>query len=469
MADVRLYEDQADLVARVRAAMRTNKRVLMQACTGAGKTRMTADMIAGTKAKGTTSIFTVPRKELLRQTIETMADYDMPIGIISPDYTPSPFAKAHIAMAPTLARRLDKIRPPNVLFVDEAHFGGADVSRIIQWATDAGSWIIGMSATPMKTNGTPMANWYDVMVEGLPMADLIRLGRLSDYRYFAPSAPDLSGVASRDGDYVQSQLAAAMEADQVLIGNAVQTYRDHAMGRLNVVFCTSRKHAGIVSGLFRDAGVPSAVIDGTMGDDERGRIIRAFARREILALCNVDLLTFGFDLSAAARMDVTVECMSDLRPTKSLPLQLQKWGRVLRMKPFPALIFDHAGNAQVHGLPDDPREWTLDGKKKRDSSGEKSEPVRQCSIADGGCGFVHRPAPICPNCGRVYPVMSRMIEERDGELAEISRADAELARRAIRQEQGRTDTLEGLIELAKRTGKNPRWAHHVFNARKRKA
>jgi len=57
-----LYEDQADLVARVRQAMRKHKRVLMQACTGAGKTRMTADMIAGTKAKGTRSIFMVPLK-----------------------------------------------------------------------------------------------------------------------------------------------------------------------------------------------------------------------------------------------------------------------------------------------------------------------------------------------------------------------------------------------------------------------
>jgi len=452
-----LYEDQADLVARVRQAMRRHKRVLMQACTGAGKTRMTADMIAGTKAKGTRSIFMVPRRELLRQTIKTMGEYDMQFGVISPDHSPQPFAKCQIAMAPTLARRLDRVTAPDVLFVDEAHYGGAELARVIQWATDAGSWIVGMSATPMKTNGTPMGEWYDAMVEGLPMGDLIRLGRLSDYRYFAPSTPDLSGVATSKGEYVQSQLAAAMEEDSVLIGNAVATYKAHAAGRLNVVFCTSRKHAGIVCQSFKDAGVSAAVIDGTMTDDQRGAIIRAFARREITALCNVDLLTFGFDLSAAAEMDVTVECMSDLRPTKSLPLQLQKWGRVLRMKDYPALIFDHAGNAQRHGLPDDAREWSLDGKPKRAGSDEKSEPVRQCPE----CYFVARPSPCCPNCGFVFPIQSRMVEEREGELAEIKRGEMV----ARKREQGRAETLEDLMALAARTGKKPGWAMHVWKAR----
>ena len=462
---VQLYPDQSDLVGRVRQSMRHSKGVLMQSPTGSGKTRMALDMIAGAYAKGSSCVFAVPRKELLSQTIKTISEYGIPFGVISPDHTYNPLAKIQIAMTPTLARRLDKIPAPKILFADEAHYGGAELDRVIEWSRAGGGWRVGLSATPLKTNGKPMSDHYDHMEMGLPMADLIKMKRLSDFRYFAPQQPDLSAVASRNGEYVQSQLADFMEADRAIIGDAVKTYRELAFGKLNVVFATSRKHAGIIKDMFNAAGITAMMIDGTMGPDERKRIILGFARREYTVLVSVALLTFGFDLAAAAGMDVTVESMSDLCPRKSLPMMLQVWGRVLRMKPDPAIIADHAGNWRENGFPDDPRDWSLDGSKKRATSDEKAEPVRQCDIASGGCGFVHRPAPVCPNCGRVYPVMSREVEHIDGELAEIDRAAMVRERK---QEQGRADSLEALRELAKREGRNPRWADHVWNARQRK-
>ena len=462
---VQLYPDQSDLVGRVRQSMRHSKGVLMQSPTGSGKTRMALDMIAGAYAKGSSCVFAVPRRELLAQTIKTISEYGIPFGVISPDHTYNPLAKIQIAMTPTLARRLDKIPAPKILFADEAHYGGAELDRVIEWSRAGGGWRVGLSATPLKTNGKPMSDHYDHMEMGLPMADLIKMKRLSDFRYFAPQQPDLSAVASRNGEYVQSQLADFMEADRAIIGDAVKTYRELAFGKLNVVFATSRKHAGIIKDMFNAAGITAMMIDGTMGPDERKRIILGFARREYTVLVSVALLTFGFDLAAAAGMDVTVESMSDLCPRKSLPMMLQVWGRVLRMKDQPAIIADHAGNWRENGFPDDPRDWSLDGSKKRATSDEKAEPVRQCDIASGGCGFVHRPAPVCPNCGRVYPVMSRDVEHIDGELAEIDRATMVRERK---QEHGRADSLEALRELAKREGRNPRWADHVWNARQRK-
>ena len=426
---------------------------------------MALDMIAGAYAKGSSCVFAVPRKELLSQTIKTISEYGIPFGVISPDHTYNPLAKIQIAMTPTLARRLDKIPAPKILFADEAHYGGAELDRVIEWSRAGGGWRVGLSATPLKTNGKPMSDHYDHMEMGLPMADLIKMKRLSDFRYFAPQQPDLSAVASRNGEYVQSQLADFMEADRAIIGDAVKTYRELAFGKLNVVFATSRKHAGIIKDMFNAAGITAMMIDGTMGPDERKRIILGFARREYTVLVSVALLTFGFDLAAAAGMDVTVESMSDLCPRKSLPMMLQVWGRVLRMKDQPAIIADHAGNWRENGFPDDPRDWSLDGSKKRATSDEKAEPVRQCDIASGGCGFVHRPAPACPNCKRVYPIMSREVEHIDGELAEIDRAAMVRERK---QEQGRADSLEALRELAKREGRNPRWADHVWNARQRK-
>lgn len=457
MREIKLFEDQEDLFHRTRGAMRRNKAVLVQLATGGGKTVVASAMIKAALAKGTRSVFIVPRRELLRQTAETFEAYGIPFGYISAGYAPNPFAKVQLATSGTLARRLDKAPASQVAFVDETHYGAEDLGRIIAHYRAMGSWVIGLSATPWKLSGKGLGDWYQHMECGPPIADLIEKGRLSKYRLFAPHKPDLSGIKTTAGDYAKGQLAERMEGDRVLIGNAVQHYSNHAMGRLNIAYCTSVKHAEITAEAFRNGGIPAAAISGEMEDDERARLVRAFARRELKVLCNCDLLTFGFDLSSASGMDVTVESMSDLRPTKSLSLQLQKWGRVLRRKDYPALIFDHGGNVDLHDLPDAPREWSLDGRDSKKRDGEPTQPVRQCPE----CYYVHRPAPCCPGCGFTYPVQSRMVEEVDGELAEVT------ARRERKTEQGMAVDLDALIALGRKRGmKSPEhWAAHVMTAR----
>lgn len=458
MREINLYPDQVDLVERIRASMRRNKSVLMQLSTGGGKTMCAAYMMQAAVAKGTRSIFIVPRRELLKQTAETMEKHRIPYGIVSAGYTPNPFAQVQLATSGTLARRLANAPAAKLVFLDETHVGGDELDRIIRHYKASGAWLIGLSATPMKMSGKPMGDWYDAMEQGPPIATLIETKRLSRYRLFAPSRPDLTGIKTVAGDYAKGQLADRMEGDRVLIGNAVKHYRDHASGLLNVAFCTSVKHAEIVAQAFREGGVPAAAISGKMDDAERSRLVRAFARRELHVLANCSLLTFGFDLASAAQMDVTVEAMSDLAPTKSLPLQMQKIGRVLRMKDFPAMIFDHAGNTDLHGLPDDPREWSLAGRESKERDGEAKQPTRQCQE----CYFVHRPAPVCPNCGTVYPVQSRMVEEVEGELSEITGP-----RITPKQEQGMSKDLDSLIALGRKKGmKNPEgWAAHIITAR----
>ncbi len=459
MREIAPFPDQMELINGVRSAMRSHKSILMQSATGTGKTVMASYMMQQAHSKGSRCMFVVPRRELLRQTAKTLDGYHIPYGVIASGWTDNQFARIRLATAGTLVRRLDTVKPPNILFVDETHYGGGDLDRIITWARDGGSWIVGLSATPWKLSGKGIGEWYDTMIQGPQISWLIENRRLSDYRLFAPSRPDLSGIKTMAGDYNKGQLDDFMTADRVLIGNAVKHYREHAMGRLNVAFGTSVKHAEIIAQSFRDAGIPAAHVSGAMDDDEIARRVRAFARRELLVLANCSLLTFGFDLSSAAGVDVTIECMSDLAPTQSLSLQLQKNGRVLRMKDYPALIFDHAGNIDRHGLPDQDREWTLQGKDKR-SGGQKTEPTRQCQT----CYFVHRPAPVCPNCGSVYPVQSREIEEIEGELQEVSR-DQE--RREARQAQGMAKTLYDLIRHGKLKGMRypEQWAARVMTAR----
>jgi len=463
---INLFDDQTRLVGKTRDALRRNKFVLMQAATGAGKTVMSASMIMGARAKGTRAMIVVPRKTLLRQTAETLMSYDLPFTYFAAGYTYNPYAQIILASAQTLGARMDKLPDVNLVFFDECHYGGGVLDKVIKHYRARGAYGVGLSATPTKLDGRGMGEWYDEMVEGETVRWLIDNKRLSDYRMFAPNVPDMTGIKTHGGDYAQGALNEKMENDKVIIGDVVRHYKTHAMGKLGLTFCTSRKHNEITASAYRSAGIPAMAVDGLTPPDELKRIIKAFARREILQLVNCDLLTFGFDLASAAQMPVTVETMHDVQPTQSLAKQSQEWGRVLRYElGKTAMIFDHAGNWTRHGLPDDDREWTLDSKQKRTQEGERAIAVKQCPK----CFYAHRPMPACPNCNHVYEVGGREVDHIEGELTELNKDDLrnrEKKERLSRQAQART--LDELIAEGKRRGmKNPYgWASHVYTARK---
>jgi superfamily II DNA or RNA helicase len=437
---IKLYDHQIEQIQNVRAAMRRSKSVLIQSPTGSGKSIMAAAMIAAARDKGSKSLFIVPRRELVRQMADTFGKFHIPHSFVVAGYSFNEKAKTHICSTMSLVKKVSYMTP------DETHHGGKALDDIIKYYKERGAWIVGLSATPVKLNGQGLDCWYDEMVAGQSVRWLIDNKWLSEYRAFSPS-----GIKTSGGDYAKGQLDERMK-DKVIIGNAVDHYIKHANGKLNIAYCAGVASSQMTAEEFKAKGIPAAHIDGKTSDDERKRIIRAFAKRELLVLCNCELLTFGFDLASNAGMDVTVECMSDLRPTKSLALQCQKWGRVLRRKDYPALIFDHGNNIMVHGMPCEDREWTLSGKKGRGERDEATIPVRECPV----CYRCHKPRPSCPQCGYVYPVESRVIEEVEGELTEIQ---IKKEKKKKRMEVGRARSIDDLWAIARERGYKPGWVH----------
>jgi hypothetical protein len=62
----------------------------------------------------------------------------------------------------------------------------------------------------------------------------------------------------------------------------------------------------------------------------------------------------------------------------------------------------------------------------------------------------------------------RELDHVDGELRQITDADRDQIRRQRYSEQRAARSLEDLIELGKRKGYKPGWAHAVYNARQKK-
>jgi superfamily II DNA or RNA helicase len=231
---------------------------------------------------------------------------------------------------------------------------------------------------------------------------------------YAPSKPDLQGLRTRMGDYVNAELENAMDRPSIT-GNAVHHYRKLADGKLAIAFCVSVKHAKDVAEEFRRAGYTASHIDGGMEESERDKVLKDFEARKIQILTSCDLVSEGFDLPA-------VEVAIMLRPTKSLSLYLQQAGRAIRPSPgkTSTIILDHAGNTAVHGFIDEHREWVLtDGAARKKSEGEKAPAVRSCPE----CFAMHRPSPICPKCGHVYKIKGRKIEQVEGELVQLNNTE----------------------------------------------
>lgn len=468
---VTLYPDQMELVDRVRESMRSHKSVLMQSPTGSGKSRMGAYIAESVLAKGGSVVFDVPMKELRKQISTTFRQTGIAHSFVAAGQRFDPFGSCWVTTTPTLANRLDRAPRAKVLILDETHNGGAARNRIVEHYKAMGAWIIGLSATPERLDGKGLDVWYDDMIEGQSIRWLIDNKRLSDYRLFNASKPDLSALRMSGQEYRQSDVAGFMESQNILIGDAVSHYQKLAMGKRNVAYCASIKHSQMVAEAFNEAGIPAAHIDGKMDDATRTRIIKAFARRELLCLTNADLLLYGFDLAASSDDDnAVVESISDLKPTMSKAMQFQKNGRALRLKPdgSDAVIMDHASNAfnpdgsVKHGFPCADQVWNWKGRDKRKGDGkERTIPVRQC----GSCFFVHRPSPACPSCGNVYPIASRVLDQVEGELVEVTREQLAKVARAERQVQGRAQTFEGLLELERRKGNKRGWADRVWIGR----
>lgn len=448
----RAYQDA--MIDQVRVKLRTHKRVLLQLPTGGGKTVVGGKMIESAAGKGHRCFFTVHRRELIEQTVETFNDVGIRHGVIASGHPFHSLERVQICSIDTLKHRMHLVAnaPPKFIMIDEAHHvGAAGWKAVAQAFPDA--FVVGLTATPERLDGKGLDDVFHDIVLGPSTAWLIGNGYLCDYRAFAPSAPDMDGVHVRMGDYVKSEASAAMDKPTIT-GDAISHYLKLARGKSAVCFCVSVEHSKHVAEQFRQAGVMAWHLDGGTPYGERSEAIRAFRNGEIKVLTNVDLFGEGFDLPSLVASIL-------LRPTKSLALYLQQVGRALRTAPGKdrALILDHAGNIARHGLPDEEREWGLKGRDKKKKAGAAID-ARQCPR----CFALHRPAPVCPECGHVYEGQPREVEEVAGELREI---DVQTERRVKTAEQFAAQTIEDLIALGKKRGyRNPdAWAAHVYSAR----
>lgn len=460
---INLFEDQEEFVTQLRESLRAgNKAVLGVASPAFGKTVVAGHIIAAALSKGGSAWFLVHRKNLLRQTSKSFWSAQIEHGLITGGRMRTASA-VQVGTIGTVFSRIDNLTAPKILFVDEAHLARGNMfETVIKWALSKGAIVIGLTGTPERLDGKALGDIFDDMVEARSTQWLIEQGRLSDYEMYTTQVqPDLSHVKKSGGDYNRDQLAEVMDSRKI-VGDTVSHWKKLAAGKITVCYCVNVKHSKHTAEYFNQNGVPAVHVDAETTEAELRDACEGLASGKYLVLCNCELVIEGFDLSAQVGKDITIECCILLRPTQSKARYLQMVFRALRRKDYPAIILDHAGCAQRHGLPDDIQEWSLEGKEKGKKKASADEvKIKQC----GSCYAVFRPGPqACPHCGAPVAGQQRELEVVEGELQKV---DKLAIRKEQKREQGKARTIADLVALGMRRGmgRPSEWAAITFAAR----
>lgn len=442
------------------------KEVLAVLPTGAGKTIIFTYIAKQTAQAGKKTLILVHRVELLRQTLQKLRAGGTRTGLISPKFAPDYGADVQVAMVQTMVGRTKLYKHFDLIITDEAHHAVAG-NYVKVLSNYPAAYQLGVTATPVRTDGQGLGDIYKSMVIGPTVQELIDRGFLVQPVIYAPKTElDLTGVRrTAKGDYSQKQLAERVDKPKIT-GSCVEYYRRLAHNSPGVAFCVSVAHAEHVAADFRANGYKFYAVHGGQDDRTRSRLLKGLGDGTIHGVTSCDVISEGTDIPAIAIAML-------LRPTQSEGLYLQQVGRALRPceGKDKAIILDHVGNVLRHGLPEEDRDWTLEGKKKgtrKKKDDEDTGPnVQQCPE----CYAVHaKGLPNCTACGHLYPeeTAGRQVDTQEGELIKLTIEDKKKLQQQRKAEQARAQSLEDLKAVARARGYKPGWAVHIYNSRQKK-
>lgn len=412
--------------------------------TGAGKSIVVSQVAYDRNTLGANQCIMAHRTELVAQMSMHIANRGVPHRIIAPtnvvrqitnDHRAAfngksfinPDARCTVAAAQTLVARFDSLvdwgKQVHNWTIDEVHHLTAQNLWGKATTLFPNAFGLGVTATPERSDGLGLGRHadglIDVMILGPTMRELIDEGSLTEYEIAVPQSDFQIGddAITGAGDYSPKKMRDATKRSH-LVGDVVAEYSKRAYGKRAICFATDVESSNEIAALFNAAGIPAASVSAKTDSILRAEYIRRFREGKIWILVNVDLFGEGFDVPAC-------EVVIMARPTASLGLYLQMFGRALR--PFPGkpygLVIDHVSNWKRHGFPDRDRMWSLDRREKRAKRERDPEEIELTACRECSRPY-ERFHPACPYCGwepDLTPAARRSIEQVDGDLLLLDR------------------------------------------------
>ncbi len=385
-----------------------NSTPLIVCPTGAGKSLICAEIVRKILAAAPKMHILIlsHRKEIIRQNADEIHNLlGIPVGVYSAGLGSKIIRQVTCANIQSVFKK--PFPPQGLIIIDESHMISESSDSMYRKFLDAQpqAKVVGLTATPYRMDrGSLVGDLFTGIAYDIHLRKLIEDGFLAPLISRPTGAPiDFSRVRKSGNDYNQEALEQTMlphtrEHCESIVQNAAD--RKHIL-----VFCSGIKHAKECAELLPNADY----LTGEMDPITRDSKIRKFKDGQTRILCNVDVLTTGFNVPS-------VDCVVLLRATQSVGLYVQIVGRGSRLAPGKTntLVLDYGKNIQTHG--------PIDLIEVRHRKNEKDPqfsipPVKACDH----CGAVVSIRTVqCPGCGEEFPAASCKLETRPDSTAIIS-------------------------------------------------
>lgn len=396
-----LFDYQQDLVDKARNDLAAgNQGVLIVSPPGSGKSVVISEIARLTVKKGGHVLFFVHRQELVKQIKDSFKQQGVDLNHCT------------IMTVGKVANRLKILPKPNLIIVDESqHSRAKTYLKIFGYYNDVPR--LGFTGSPWRLSGKGFKDIYSAMIEGPTTKWLIEHHKLAPFTVYGYQLGNKDLLKkSSTGDYTSKSMDDFTKS--IIHGDIVKSWLKFAKDRKTIIYCHSTSFSKIVAQEFRSAGINAAHTDAKTPSNERNKIMDSFKQGQIKVLCNVDLVSEGFNVPDCS-------CVVLLRPTESLVVYLQQSMRAMRYQPHKqAIIIDQVGNFERFGLPDTDYKWTLEDREKhprKDSGSTEGLQIKTCP----DCFAVIKAECVkCPICGHDFSIEIRKIKQKkDQELRAI--------------------------------------------------
>jgi DNA repair protein RadD len=355
-------------------------------------------------------------KELLEQTAEKLRAVcpEVEFGIYSAGLKRRDTRnQVIVAGIQSVYRRACELDAFDLVLVDEAHLIAPEGEGMYrQFLADAKAInphlrIVGFTATPFRLKSgsicTPDGFLNHICYE-VGVRELIVGGYLCPLVTKAGiNKADFDRLHVRAGEFIADEMEALMDDDRLVEAACGETVAYTADRQAALIFASGVKHGEhIVSVLQTQHGIECGFVTGETPTTERDAILGQFRRGKLKYLCNVNVLTTGFDAPH-------IDCVALVRPTMSPGLYYQMVGRGFRLHPDKqnCLVLDFGGNVVRHGPVDQIKVV------ERSGSGGRQTPAKECPecLSVVAAGYTR-----CPDCGYEFPPPER--QKHDAKASE---------------------------------------------------